>query len=149
SMAACGDGSTNNTLSRVWRGGSSPLDYIENVVILQMENRSFDHYFASLVLDEGRTDVTAMPADASNPDEDGNAVPINWLNTDYIMSPDPGHSWDAVHREWNGGACDGFVREWQRVMNDANMDSDAAQQNLHRIMGYYKREQLPVHYTLS
>src|SRR5699024_3254981 len=59
SMAACGDGSTNNTLSPVWRDGSSPLDYIENVVILQMENRSFDHYFASLVLDEGRTDVTA------------------------------------------------------------------------------------------
>lgn len=118
SMAACGDGSTNNTLQPVRGDGSDPLDYIEHVVILQMENRSFDHYFASLVLDEGRTDITAMGRDHSNPSaRKGVQIPIDRLSDNYIISPDPPHSWEPVHKQWNNGANDQFVNVYEDLIH--------------------------------
>lgn len=181
--------SINGTLNPMRRDGSSPLDYIDNVVILQMENRSFDHYFYSYGVDDGK-DVVVMPSDTSNRMQDGTPLPIEWLDGEYLIDPDPPHMWGQVHDQWNGGANDGFVTEFEKVMGvkgsgglHDHLDSRFKRQirdefglrpkdgeeydekyaelytdeifeeefakRIGWVMGYYKREQLPVLYTLA
>ena len=147
SLAACGDdGSGDDGTLRPLRGdGSSPLHYIDTVVIVQMENRSFDQFFGSLTLDEGRTDVEGLTADMANPTTAGDAhIPIEWLKDDYVISPDPGHHHEDCMRQWNNGANDGFVVDWERLLSPEEYD-----RKIGWAMGYYKREQLPAYYTLA
>ncbi len=44
---------------------------IDTIVVLMMENRSFDHMLGSLSLAEGRSDVDGPDATMSNPDASG------------------------------------------------------------------------------
>lgn len=152
-LTACGD-DASTTLKPLRGDGTDPLHYIDNIVIVQMENRSFDHYFGSLSLDEGRTDVRGLTADLTNPMADGERhVPIEWLSEDYIISPDPGHSYSRCVAQWNNGANDGFIRDWEEVMtaavNGGSLDPDEYEKRLGWAMGYYKRQQLPTFYTLA
>src|SRR5438094_7690253 len=62
---------------------------IEKVVVLMMENRSFDHYFGHLSIPtalggEGRTDVDGLRGDETNPDPDGNLVKV-FRSTSYAI----------------------------------------------------------------
>lgn len=191
-IVACNDdgtpiygGSTDGTLNPMRRDGNSPLDYIDNVVILQMENRSFDHYFHSYGVHDGK-DVRVMKGDVANPLADGTPIGVDWLDGEYFIDPDPPHMWGQVHRQWNEGANDGFVREYETVMRDGALHShldalfkrqirddyglrpkdDGYQEKYDElytperfeeefskriawVMGYYKREQLPVLYRLA
>ncbi len=99
---------------------------INHWIILMQENRSFDHYFGSMA------GVDGIPAGASNPHADGTPVPA--FHTDAFCVEDPSHSWRGSHREWNGGANDGFVI--------ANGDTD-------RAMGFFTEEDLPFYYDLA
>jgi phospholipase C len=98
---------------------------IEHIVLDCQENRSFDHYygFAPWV---GRYGV---PKDWSQPDGKGGTVrPYRF--TSY-STPDIGHSWSAMHAEWNGGQMNGFY-----TTDGANA------------LGYYAGDQLPFYYSL-
>src|SRR5450432_3285008 len=51
-------------------GTSTPLDKdipIENIVVIVMENHSFDSYFGHLNKYAGRTDIESAPENATNP----------------------------------------------------------------------------------
>ena len=54
-----------------------------------------------------------------------------------MVRPDPPHSWNAVHQQYDGGKMDGF---WQAAQ-DAIGDGDAA-------IGYYTANELPFYYSL-
>jgi phospholipase C len=54
-----------------------------------------------------------------------------------LTTPDPPHSWTAVHEQYDGGAMDGF---WQAAQDDIG-DGDAA-------TGYYTGTELPFYYSL-
>jgi phospholipase C len=107
---------------------------VETIVVLCMENRSFDHYLGSLRLLEGRGDIDGLTGAEWNPDPDGNPVQVHQL--DDFTPADPPHGWDAVHEQWNDGANDGFVRAHA---GDSQAD----------VMGYHTRAQLPVTYALA
>ncbi len=109
------------------------LSHIEHVIVLCMENRSFDHYLGSRKLVEHR-DVDGLSGSESNPDPDGVPVPI--FNLDTFTVPDPPHDWDPVHQQWDNGLNDGFVKAF------AGPDQSD-------VMGYYVRAQLPVTYALA
>ena len=49
------------------------LDQLEHIVVLMMENRSFDHMLGSLTAADARIDGIT-DADSGNPDTQGNAV---------------------------------------------------------------------------
>jgi len=105
-------------------GESAPLGDdipIDHIFLLMLENRSFDHYFGSM---DG---VDGFPADASNPDATG--APVTPFHMDELCSEDVAHSWSASHRQYNGGAMDGFV-----TTNDPGGE---------RAMGYYDERDLP------
>ena len=76
---------------------------IDTIVVVMMENRSFDHYLGTL------PGVDGLRPGMFNPDADGNPVPIFDLGRDVIADPDPDHSWNGGRRQMNGGAMDGFV----------------------------------------
>ena len=59
---------------------------INNVVVIMMENRSFDHYFQDLDK-EGWTDVDVAPALATNPGVDGGPVPFALADYDDGGAP--------------------------------------------------------------
>src|SRR5262252_6417423 len=100
---------------------------LEHVIISCQENRSFDHYygFAPQVQDAG----LGPSARYAQPDGQGGLVlPYEFTS---LSTPDIGHSWTAVHREWNGGAMNGFY----------TTDGIEA-------MGYYTAAELPFYYSL-
>lgn len=109
------------------------LSSIDTIVVLMMENRSFDHYLGSLALAEGRP-FDGLTGHEWNPDPNGNKVFVAPLAN---MTPaDPPHDWDPAHQQWDNGANDGFVKA------HAGPDQND-------VMGYYARSQLPVSYALA
>lgn len=120
-------------------GGLSPeelLADIDTIVVVMMENRSFDHYFGSSTFREGAT-VDGLTGRETNPRLDGTPVPVYHLLN--LQPPDPPHEWDDCHLQWNIGENDGFVRVHELV-HPATYDE---------VMGYHVRDQLPVLYALA
>ncbi|HEY4121897.1 MAG TPA: alkaline phosphatase family protein [Byssovorax sp.] len=107
---------------------------IEHVIVLCMENRSFDHILGSLRLLEHRLDVDGLTGAETNPDANGVRLPIFQLDDFTVESPP--HDWDPVHDQWDMGLNDGFVRAF----------SGPTQQE---VMGYHVRSQLPITYALA
>jgi phospholipase C len=102
-------------------GGSSAA--IEHVVVVMMENRSFDHFLGWVPGANGRQSGLVY-ADAS-----GTRHATHPLAPDYqgCAHPDPDHSYEGGRVEFNGGACDGWLR--------AGQNDDYA-------IGYYRQSDL-------
>ncbi|HEV2439787.1 MAG TPA: alkaline phosphatase family protein [bacterium] len=119
---------------------------IKHLVVLMMENRSFDHYLGGLTL-EGRTDIeglpTPLPTVKNSAGIDVRCWPMDAVDPPVLEVPDPPHGWDAAHADWNNGANDGFVQQYEQKYRDSpNVD-------LKLPMGYYTRKTLPVLYSLA
>ena len=112
------------------------LANIDTVVVVMMENRSFDHCFGAATLME-RWPLNGLTGTESNLDLSGREVQV--FHMENLEVADPPHDWEAVHDQWNLGENDGFVREHQRVHANSREE----------VMGYYSREQLPISYALA
>ncbi|NKQ54327.1 alkaline phosphatase family protein [Amycolatopsis sp. K13G38] len=95
---------------RAWGAPASALPSpaqsgIDHVVVVMMENRSFDHFLGWLPGADGRQ------AGLVYQDRYGVSHPTYHL-TDYqgCAHPDPDHSFDGARIEYNDGACDGWLR---------------------------------------
>lgn len=129
-------------LTPVRGDGSSPLDYIEHIVIVEMENRSFDHYFGALRLKEGRSDVEGLEPTHSNLDSDGHEHFVYPANGLWVVDPDPGHGHGACVEQFGDGTNSGFVSNYQtRIGNEQHLRE--------QVMSYFQREELPVLYGLA
>jgi hypothetical protein len=86
------------------------LRSIRHVVVLMMENHSFDNYFGFL---EG---VDGHRGNARNPNraENGEIVPALQLRSTKQYPQLPTQSWYASHLQYGEGRCDGFVRSPRR-----------------------------------
>jgi phospholipase C len=91
--------------------GTDLLPQIRHIVVLMMENHSYDNYLGML---PGRGDGLTLGADgqpgAVNKRLDGQAVPLRHAPGPAQEGGTPTQSWHASHVQWNEGACDGFVR---------------------------------------
>jgi phospholipase C len=79
---------------------------IRHIVILMMENRSFDHFLGWVPGVDGRYDLTYVSA------VDGNTYPNYPLAPDFqgCGYSDPDHSWEGWLVEHNYGRMDGFLQ---------------------------------------
>jgi phospholipase C len=79
---------------------------IRHIVVLMMENRSFDHFLGWLPGANGRHDLEFVSA------VDGNTYPNYPLAPDFqgCGYSDPDHSWEGWLVEYNYGRMDGFLR---------------------------------------
>jgi phospholipase C len=111
---------------------------IDNVVILMLENHSFDNILGMLPYQVGtRRGVDGLPGNgsvptATNPDRKGHRVRTFHL-PDLCPSEGLTQSWDSSHMQYDGGRNDGFVR----VAGSATP------------MGYFDKADLPVSYALA
>lgn len=102
---------------------------IEHVVVVMMENRSFDHLLGWMPNANGRQ------AGLSYPDNNGNLQPTRRLNY-YVgcSHPDPDHSYAGGRSEYDNGKMDGWLRT-------GSNDSFS--------IGYYEEADLPLFATLA
>jgi len=100
------------------------LAQIEHVIVVMMENRSFDHFLGWHPHADGRQ------AGLTYLDRDGNKQHTFALAPDFqgCGLSDPDHSFEGGRIEYNGGSCDGWLR---------------AGENDRYSIGYYKRHDLP------
>jgi phospholipase C len=91
---------------------TSPLLSINNIVVLMLENRSFDHMLGFLYAANGNVSPTGAPFDGltgneSNPDSSGNSVPVKQIkasdeNAYYMPGADPGEGYSATNSQLFG-----------------------------------------------
>jgi phospholipase C len=117
-------------------GSDIPID---TVVILMMENRSFDHLLQTLPA-HGQPDAEVAPAGATNPDVDGGA-PVPQYHLSALCFDDTNHGWSDVHGEWDDGKMDGFV--------EFNQYNNGVPAYGKRAMGYYDDGDLPWLYATA
>ena len=90
-------------------GDEAEAGRIDHVIVVMLENRSFDHYLGALTLEEGRTDVDGLTGSESNPDLAGDDVTVFHLEEACVE--DPPHGWGSCHDQFADGANSGFVTE--------------------------------------
>jgi phospholipase C len=124
------------------------LDQLQHIVVLMMENRSFDHMLGSLKAVNPLID--GVTPDLSNPDTNGNPVPAQPLaEFQAQLQPDPDHHFPAVDLQIFGGSTDpnrvanmqGFVKSYFNQQQDVGHSQ--------KIMYYFAQNQLPVLTTLA
>jgi phospholipase C len=95
---------------------------IEHVVILMMENRSFDHFLGWLPGADGRHDMTFVSA------VDGNTYPNYPLAPDFqgCGYSDPDHSWEGWLVQHNYGKMNGFLQRPTTPPNNPGVKLAAA-----------------------
>ena len=124
--------------------GTDLLPQIRHVVVLMMENHSYDNYFGML---RGRGEGFPLGADGepevSNKGTGGEHVRAYRLRSAHQHPQAPSQSWHASHLQWGNGGCDGFVSSAQQVLPEAGADAHAA------CMGYWTEEDLPFYYGLA
>jgi phospholipase C len=99
------------------------LEKVNHIVVLMLENRSFDHMlgFLSLPPEEGgagRTDVDGLSGPARNFNEyEGKSYPIEQFGKGRLVkSQDPDHSGAGVEKQIAGG-MGGFVSNYAETRN--------------------------------
>ncbi len=124
------------------------LDNLKHIVVLMMENRSFDHMLGSLTAVNPQID--GITAALSNPDTTGVAVqPQPLAEFQGQLDPDPDHHFPAVDLQIFGGSTSpgraanmqGFVKSYFNQQQDVGHSQ--------KIMYYFAQNQLPVLTTLA
>jgi phospholipase C len=126
---------------------------VNHVVFMLQENRSFDTYFGQLNTyrqSQGLSaDIDGMPANASNPADDGSTISAFKLHTLCIDNMSP--AWLESHGDYNrynptGPALmDGFVHTAAGIAQFEGLKDTRGV----RAMGYYDASDLPYYYFMA
>ncbi len=124
------------------------LDQLKHIVVLMMENRSFDHMLGALKAEDPR--INGLTGNESNPDttnEPTKVAPLAQFQSQ--LDPDPDHHFIAVNKQLYFGtpgppaapAMQGFVQSYFDQRRDIK--------HSRKIMYYFKPDKLPVLTTLA
>jgi phospholipase C len=112
---------------------------LEHIIVIMRENRSFDQLFGKL--GAAQSDSEPIPPTFSNKDASGATVSPFHLTTTCVPT-DPGHQWNEMHAQVNGGKMDGFVTSAASTATPGPSDG-------HFALGYYEESDLPFYYFLA
>ncbi len=117
-------------------GSSSPLPDPRNapfdtVVVLMLENRSFDHLLGWVPGANGRQAGLSYPDLHQKP---ASTYPLG-NETQACGEKDPAHDWGSMVKHFDGGRCDG----WLQTQTTGD----------HFPIGYYEKAQVPILATLA
>jgi phospholipase C len=96
--------------------GTPSMPEIEHIVVLMMENHSFDNLLGMVphqVPGRGSVDGLRLQGGKpvnSNPDLNGNPVVAYRASSPCQLSGEPSQSWNASHESYDNGLNDGFVK---------------------------------------
>jgi len=120
--------------------GTDTLPMIDHILVLMMENHTYDNYLGMLGRGLGETprgDGFAIGPDgkptASNPRPDGSTQHAFRMPTTCQLEGVPSQLWAQSHAQYNNGRNDGFVKSASGPV----------------AMGYWTREDLPWAYSLA
>ena len=123
---------------------SAGLDKLKHIVVLMMENRSFDHMLGALMATNPQID--GVDGTQQNPDTTGAMVPVQPLaEFQSQLDPDPNHHFAGVDLQIFGGAppgngrvanMQGFVKSYFQQQQNVGQS--------HKIMYYFTPQKLPV-----
>jgi len=112
------------------------LDALKHIVVLMMENRSFDHMLGGLKKQDKR--INGLNGNESNPDSAGNVVQVQ-PNAKFEgqLKNDPDHHFPGVDLQIFGGSqaagrvanMQGFIKSYQTQAENVN--------GSHAIMSYF------------
>jgi phospholipase C len=127
---------------------SEGLDNLKHIVVLMMENRSFDHMLGGLRADDPR--INGLTGNETNLDTTNERVKVQPLaEFQGQFDPDPDHHFQEVNKQLFYPAAgppaapsmQGFVQSYFDQQRDVN--------HSRKIMYYFKSGQLPVLHTLA
>src|SRR5205823_5854243 len=120
------------------------LDNLKHIVVLMMENRSFDHMLGALTAQDNRID--GVTNNFSNPDMNGDPIVEQPLaEFQGQLDPDPDHHFPGVDLQIFGGVppgpgrvanMQGFVKSYYQQQQNVAQS--------HKIMYYFPSKKLPV-----
>jgi phospholipase C len=112
--------------------GTDTIPKIEHIVVVMMENHSFDGRYGMLGRGDGyKLDSNGLPLDA-NPMKNGQLLRAFHMPSTCQLPGAPGQNWVASHTSFNGGRNDGFVKASGPVA-----------------MGYWDESDIPYYYALA
>jgi phospholipase C len=118
------------------------LDEIEHIIVLMLENRSFDHMLGYLGLEDNGLDVDGLEPGMANAHE-GHSYSIFRLEKTALTKPqDPCHSGACVDEQVADGNG-GFASNYIRTREEPKAKDPVV------VMGYYDGEQLPINDYLA
>src|SRR5258707_12165477 len=93
------------------------LEKVDHIVVLMLENRSFDHMLGYLSLEGARSDVDGLRGEFAN-EHNGRSYPIYHLDSTAIAD-DPDHNATSVDLQIGGGASKWLARGFRRPARPA------------------------------
>jgi phospholipase C len=117
-------------------------DPIEHVIVLMLENRSFDHMLG--VFQQLYPNLDGIPPEGSNrtdTDSQTGTIYQQLPSTERQLNPSPLHEHPDVMRQISNGMS-GFIDDYATV-------SGSKEENYPAVMGYYSLDFLPVLHTLA
>jgi phospholipase C len=117
------------------------LRKIDHIVVLMMENRSFDHMLGFLTIDQGREDIEG-PTPAMKNDYRGESFHVHpAARTTMTKAQDPCHSGWCVDEQL-AHDCGGFVSNFMKTRKGGGANPGI-------VMAYHPAEHLPVYDFLA
>jgi phospholipase C len=111
--------------------GTDQLPPLEHLIVVMMENHSFDNYLGMLGRGDGFRLRHGQPV-AANPGADGKLIHAFHMPSACQLDGSPGQNWNASHTAYNRGRNDGFVIGSSPVA-----------------MGYWTGSDIPFYYALA
>ncbi len=115
--------------------GTDTIPQIKHVVVLMMENHSYDNHLGMLGR-AGADGFTLGPGGqptAANPYANGEIQHAFRMPTTCQLTGKPSQTWTDAHTQLDGGRLDGFVKSGSGPVS----------------MGYWERADLPFYYSLA
>jgi phospholipase C len=122
--------------------GTDTIPQIEHIVVLMMENHSYDNRLGMLFrpgADGFRLGKGGLPT-ATNPYPNGQIQHAFRMPTTCQLSARPSQEWTASHNAYDNGRMDGFVRTPIDPLTTEIVGGVA--------MGYWQQEDQPFYYSL-
>src|SRR5262249_34167898 len=88
---------------------------VDHIVVLMMENRSFDHMLGFLTIDEARADVEGLSAGLSNSIGEIAYRVHQATSRKLVKAQDPSHGSLHVAAQIANGAMSGFAADYQHT----------------------------------
>ncbi|HYY19574.1 MAG TPA: alkaline phosphatase family protein [Streptosporangiaceae bacterium] len=120
--------------------GTDMLPQIKHIVVLMMENHSFDNYLGTLGRGEGFPLGDDGVPDAENSDSAGTMIRAHHASSTVQQDGVPCQSWCDSHTQWGGGKMNGFVTSTEQAAPEG--DKAAA-------MAYWTGQDLPFYHGLA
>jgi phospholipase C len=118
---------------------------VDHVVVLMMENRSFDHMLGFLTAESGRADIEGLGKVFEN-SVGAKTYPTHAAKmTKLVKAQDPCHSGWCVDEQVAGGQMSGFASNYSKTRPKPALKGDSPA----TVMAYHGAEQLPVYAYLA